>query len=233
MSCKSVPWALHTPLCNLNGWSAIRAPLPVPSEASSLAVIDKEENVQEPMDVDVIERSGATKEELESITEDGELPTLLPKMSKSDHSKQLSLISKSITPPLNKVRSQSFKKIDDNSDFLLDTESDLDELAQIEREDENIASNYCAKKSVSWMDYGVKEFSLVLSRKISADEGNVNLEAKVKKSLLLSTELHSGINWHLYLGFYFLTDQDQYGISSKASSFCIESLLYVFWGKPS
>lgn len=180
MSCKSVPWALHTPLCKLDGWSPIRA-LPVSSEASSLAVIDKEKHVHEPMDVDVIERSGATKEELENITEDGELPTLLPNLSKFDHSKQDSLISKSIIPPLNKVRSLSFKKVDDNSDFLLDTESDFDEPAQIEREHENIVSDYCARKSVSWMDSGVKEFSLVLSRKINADVRNVNLEAKVKK----------------------------------------------------
>ncbi|KAF1893250.1 hypothetical protein Lal_00001698 [Lupinus albus] len=180
LSCKSVPWALHSPLCNLDGWSAIRA-LPVPSEASSVAVIDKEEHVQESMDVDVIECPGATKEEQESITEDGELPTLRPNMSKFDHSKQLSLISKSITP-LNKVRSQSFKKSDDNSDFLLDIESDLDEPAQVEQEDESM-SNYYVKKSVSWMDYGVKEFSLVLKRKISADERNVNLEAKIKISM--------------------------------------------------
>ncbi|XP_061343175.1 THO complex subunit 5B [Gastrolobium bilobum] len=183
LSCKSVPWALHTPLCNLDGWSPVRA-LPAPSEASSLAVTDKEEHVQGPMDVDVIEHSGATKEELESITEDGELPTLLPNMSKFDRSKQLSLISKSIIPPLNKIRSHSFKKFDDNSDFLLDTESDLDEPAPIELEHENTVSNYCARKSVSWMDYGVKEFSLVLSRKISADERNVNLlEAKIKISV--------------------------------------------------
>ncbi|KAJ1397384.1 THO complex, subunit 5 [Sesbania bispinosa] len=182
LSCKSVPWAMHTPLCNLSGWSPIRAQ-PVPSKASSLAVIDKEERVQEPMDVDVIERSGATKEELESITEDGELPTLLPNISKSDHSKQVSLISKSITPPLNKVRSQSFKKFDDGSDFLLDTESDFDEPAQIERENENIGSDYCSRKSVSWMDSGVKEFFLVLSRKINADERSVNLEAKIKISM--------------------------------------------------
>ncbi|KAK7283290.1 hypothetical protein RIF29_12711 [Crotalaria pallida] len=184
LPCESVPWALHSPLCNIDGWSVIRA-LPVPSEASSLAVIDKDVQVREPMDVDVdaIERSGATKEDLESITEDGELPTLLPKMSKLDHSKQLSLISKSITPPLNKVRSKSFKKLDDNSDFLLDTESDLDEPAQIEQEDESIASDYCIKKSISWIDYGVKEFSLVLRRKVGADERIVNLEAKIKISM--------------------------------------------------
>ncbi|KAL2346411.1 hypothetical protein Fmac_000411 [Flemingia macrophylla] len=208
LSCNSVPWALHTPLCNLDSWSHVRVP-PVPREASSPAVIDTEEHVQEPMDTDVNEQSGASKAELESITEDGELPTLFPNMSKLDHSTQLNLISKSIIPPLNKIRSQSFKKIDDSSDFLLDIESDLDEPAQIEQEHENILS----RKSLSWMDYGLKEFCLVLCRKISADVSNVNLEAKIKISLeyplrpplfalsiccISSGENHdaTGLEWH-------------------------------------
>ncbi|KHN22326.1 THO complex subunit 5 like [Glycine soja] len=180
LPCKSVPWALHTPLCNLGSWSPVRLP-PVLRESSSPAVIDKEEHIQEPMDADVIERSGATKAEPQSITEDGELPTLLPKVSKLDLSAQLNLISKSIIPPLNKIRSQSFKKIDDSSDFLLDIESDIDEPAQIEQEHEK--SNYHARKSVSWMNYGLKEFRLVLCRKISADESKLNLEAKIKISM--------------------------------------------------
>lgn len=231
LSCQSVPWAVHTPLCKLDGWSPIRT-LPVLSEASSLTVIDKEEHVQEPMDVDLNERSGPTKE-LETVTEDGELPTLLPNISKFDHSMQASLISTSIIPPLNKVRSQSFKKVDDNTDFLLDTESDFDEPAQNERENENIVSDYCARKSVSWMDSGVQEFLLVLSRKSNAGERNVTLEAKVKKHPLLTTEMNSRIYWHFYLVLYFfLTDQDQYGISFKASTLCIESPWSIFWGKP-
>ncbi|WVZ18258.1 hypothetical protein V8G54_005580 [Vigna mungo] len=182
LSCRSVPWAFHTPLCNLDSWSPVRLP-PVPRESSSPAVIDEEEHVQEPMDVDVNERSDVTKTEPESITEDGELPTLLPNMSKLDHSTQLNLISKSIVPPLNKIRSQSFKKFDDSSDFLLDTESDIDEPAQTELEHESTLSNYHDRNSVSWMDHGLKEFCLVLCRKISADENNVNLEAKIKISM--------------------------------------------------
>ncbi|GAU42192.1 hypothetical protein TSUD_305370 [Trifolium subterraneum] len=180
LSCKSVPWALHTPLCKLEGWSAIRA---LPGEASSPTIIDKEEHVQESMDVDVIENSGVTKEEPDSMAEDGELPTLLPKTTKFDHSTQASLISKTIIPSLNKVRSQSFKKVDDSSDFLLDTDSDFDEPAQIESEHENIISDYLARKSLSWMDSGVKEFLLVLSSKTNVVERNVNLEAKIKISM--------------------------------------------------
>ncbi|KAL1309590.1 hypothetical protein HN51_052284 [Arachis hypogaea] len=175
LSCKSVPWALHAPLCNLNVWSPIRA-VDVPRVASTPALMDKDEHAPEAMDIDIAEHSAATKEELESITEDGELPTLIPNMSKLDHSKQITLISKSVTPSLINVRSQSFKKFEE-------IESDIDEPAQIEQEDEDIESYHYGRKSVSWMDCGVKEFSLVLSRKFSADESNVNLEAKINISM--------------------------------------------------
>ncbi|MED6218735.1 hypothetical protein PIB30_029183 [Stylosanthes scabra] len=175
LSCKSVPWALHAPSCNLNVWSRIQA-LPVPSVASTPILMDKEEHVPEAMDTDIVEHFAATKEELESITEDGELPTLVPNMSKLDHSKQLTLISKSVTPSLINVRSQSFKKFED-------TESDIDEPAQNEQEHKDIEPYHHGRKSVSWMDCGVKEFSLVLSRKPSADESNVNLEAKINISM--------------------------------------------------
>ncbi|MED6194895.1 hypothetical protein PIB30_032805 [Stylosanthes scabra] len=174
LSCKSVPWALHAPSCNLNVWSRIQA-LPVPCVASTPILMDKDEHVPEAMDTDIVEHFGATKEELESITEDGELPTLVPNMS-LDHSKQLTLISKSVTPSLINIRSQSFKKIED-------TESDIDEPAQNEQEHEDIESYHHGRKSLSWMDCGVKEFSLVLSRKLSADESNVNLEAKINISM--------------------------------------------------
>ncbi|XP_054799586.1 THO complex subunit 5A [Prosopis cineraria] len=194
LSCKSVPWALHTPSCNLDVWSPVRS---ISNESSSLVVVDKEEHSQEPMNVDAGEKSGTTKEELEGTREDGELPSLLPnisvvgdveppysKGSSLDHSKQLSLISKSITPHLNKVKSRSFKNFDENCDFLMDAESDLDEPAQIEPEPEDMAYDLCPKRSgISWMDYGLKEFCLVLSGKIGVDRRTVNLEAKIKISM--------------------------------------------------
>lgn len=191
LSCKSVPWALHTPSCNLDGWAPARSLI---NEASSLTVMDTEEHIQEPVDVNVVEKSGTTKEEVEGTREDGELPALLPnvsvvgnvrpssKVSNLDHSKQLSLISKSIISPLNMVKSRSFKNYDENSDFLLDVESDLDEPVQIEPEPEDILYDHCSKKSeISWIDCGVKEFCLVLSRKMGVDKRSVNLEAKVYK----------------------------------------------------
>lgn len=189
LSRKSVPWALHTPSCYMDGWSPVRA---LSNEASSLAVADKEEHNQEAMDVDVVEKSGTMKEDLEGVREDGELPSLLPNMSvvgdgkppnskgsNLDHSKQLSLISKSVTPSL-KVKSRSFKNYDENTDILLDVESDLDEPAQIQPETEDKIYDNCSTKcEISWMDYGVKEFCLVLSRKIGVNKKNMNLEAKV------------------------------------------------------
>ncbi|XP_028783942.1 THO complex subunit 5A [Neltuma alba] len=193
LSCKSVPWAMHTPACNLDVWSPLRS---ISNESSSLVVADKQEHSQEPMDVDASEKSGATKEEPEGTREDGELPSLLPsisvvgdvkppysKGSSLDHSKQLSLISKSITPQ-HKVKSRSFKNFDDNSELLLDADSDLDEPAQIEPEPEDMAYDHCFRKSeISWTDYGVKEFCLVLGGKIGVDKRSVNLEAKIKISM--------------------------------------------------
>lgn len=189
LNCESVPWALHAPLCDFHGWSPAGSP---PHQASSLPVTDTDQ-AQEPIDVDMDRRSGGSKEESESAREDGELPSLVPvtsivnnvkltpsKVSNIERSKQLALISKSIISPINKMKSQSFKKHDEDSDLLLDTDSDWDELAQIEPEVENIASIQCLEMAgKAWVDYGIKEYSLVLSRKVDTNGKNVKLEAKV------------------------------------------------------
>lgn len=193
VSCKSIPWALHTPLCNFNGWSSVGSS---PNQASALSVTSKEQ-VQETLDIDMDGKSGTPREEVESAREDGELPSLVPvasvvneakltpsRGSELEHSRRLALISKSIVPPTNKIKSLSFKKHDDDSDLLLDSDSDLDEPAQIEPEAENIASDGCyVMIENSWVDYGVREFCLVLTRKMDAYERNVKLEAKIKISM--------------------------------------------------
>ncbi|KAJ9166241.1 hypothetical protein P3X46_021019 [Hevea brasiliensis] len=182
LNCENVPWALHTPLCNLNGWSPAGPP---PNQTSSVPVIDTDQ-VQEPMDADVDRRSGTSKEESESAREDGELPSLVAsivndvkltpsKISNLEHSRQLALISKSIISPINKAKSLSFKKHDEDSDILLDIDSDLDELAPLELEAENEACHKIVENP--WVDYGVKEYSLVLTRR------NIKLEAKIKISM--------------------------------------------------
>ncbi|KAF2309809.1 hypothetical protein GH714_005221 [Hevea brasiliensis] len=182
LNCENVPWALHTPLCNLNGWSPAGPP---PNQTSSVPVIDTDQ-VQEPMDADVDRRSRTSKEESESAREDGELPSLVAsivndvkltpsKISNLEHSRQLALISKSIISPINKTKSLSFKKHDEDSDMLLDIDSDLDELAPLELEAENEACHKIVENP--WVDYGVKEYSLVLTRR------NIKLEAKIKISM--------------------------------------------------
>ncbi|XWS14706.1 hypothetical protein CRYUN_Cryun35bG0032100 [Craigia yunnanensis] len=191
LNCKSVPWALHTPFCSLHSWSSAESKV---NEVSALPVTDTEP-VREPMDVDMDGRSGMSKEELEGLREDGELPSLLSvpsvtndakltpiRGSSLNHSKQLALISKSILSPVSKGKSPSFKKHDDDSDFMLETDSDLDEPT--ETETENSASTQCYEiADKSWVDYGIKEFILLLTRKMDTSGRNMKLEAKVKISM--------------------------------------------------
>jgi THO complex subunit 5 len=116
---------------------------------------------------------------------------LPPKVSTLEHSRQLSLMSKSIISPISKVKSQSFKKHDEDFDLLLDTDSDLDELSQIEPEVETDASiKYHEMAEKSWVDYGVKEYTLVLIRKKDDGEKKVKLEAKVSLNYSLVLVLH-------------------------------------------
>lgn len=192
LNCERVPWALHTPLCNLHSWSIVGPP---PEQTSSLPTIDTEP-AQEYLAVNMDGRSGTSKEDLESAREDGELPSLFQaasvgndvklthsKGSNLDHSRQLALISKSIISPAAKARSQSFKKHDDDSDLLLDIDSELDEPAQIQTEVVNAASiHHYETNEKSWVDCGVKEFTLVLNRTMDANKKSVNLEAKIKIS---------------------------------------------------
>nr|XP_023891239.1 THO complex subunit 5A-like [Quercus suber]POE62146.1 tho complex subunit 5b [Quercus suber] len=192
LTCQSVPWALHDPLCNLHGWSPVGPP---PIQALSLPVIDTDQ-VQEPIDDDMIGRPVTSKEELESAREDGELPLLLPSAVTSDvklnrskgsnleHSRQLTLITKSLVPPFTKAKSQSFKKFDEDSDLMLDTDSDQDGPAYIEVEGENSAfAQYNEMGEKLWVDFGVREFCLVLTRNMDTDKRIWKLEAKIKISL--------------------------------------------------
>lgn len=191
LTCESVPWALHKPMCNLNGWSPVGPP---PTQALSLPILDTEQ-VREPIDVDTIARHGTSKEELESAREDGELPYLVPaasgtsevklrflKGSNLEHSRQLTLISKSLVPPISKAKSQSFKKPDEDIDLLLDTDSDQDGPAYLEPESETTGcTQYREMGEKSWVDYGVMEFCLVLTRSMDTNKRILKLEAKVTK----------------------------------------------------
>ncbi|XP_065881136.1 THO complex subunit 5B-like [Euphorbia lathyris] len=204
LNCENVPWALHSPFCNLHGWSSAR---PSAIQTSSVPDTDK---VLELMDVDVQKGSGISKEELEGAREDGELPSLVASVSNNvklnssrssnvEHTKQLALISKSAISPISKTKSLSFKKHDEDSDLLLDTDSDQDDLASFEPEVENEASAEQDKMNEKlWVEYGAKEHLLVLTRNMDAKGGNVKLEAKIKISMeyplrppLFALSLHS------------------------------------------
>lgn len=188
---KSVPWAVHIPLCNLHSWSTIGAP--PPHQVSSLPVVD--EQVRNQSDVIMNERSNNSKEDLENATEDGELPSLfqastvnedklVSKKSMLEHSRQLTLISKSIISPISKAKSHSFKKYEEEPDLMLDPGSDIDEPSQYELEKDEAANIKCYEMvEKSWVDFAQREFCLVLIR--DTDNAAVNLEAKVAEICLL------------------------------------------------
>lgn len=202
LSCKSVPWALHAPLCKLHGCSPVGPP---PTPASSLSAIDKEQ-VQEPIDADSVGRSGSSKEELESMREDGELPSLVQVASVSDDklvqhkgdSWRLSLLSK--RPPVSKAKPLSYKRHNEELDFLLDTESDVDEPAHIAPEEENGVPIQCFEVAGnSWVDFGTREFRLVLTRRIDSEKRNVKLEAKVANYSFFSCLCIMFYFWHFII----------------------------------
>lgn len=184
---KNVPWALHTPSCTLQSWLPVG---PTPNEASSSSVIAVEQvpNTLEP-NIDV--RSGALRENVESMQEDGELPLVVqpptiinysqspPKGSDLEHSRRLALISKSMVPS-KKGKSSSFKRIEDNSELILDSDSDQDEPAYTDQETENASiMRYNDKASKLWEDHAVRQFRLVLNRRMDRSGKIMNLESKV------------------------------------------------------
>ncbi|KAL5714148.1 hypothetical protein ACHQM5_016149 [Ranunculus cassubicifolius] len=188
---EKVPWALHTPSCGLQSWSPL-VPSPDVVPSSSVVAMDI---VVESSDVDMDGRSGRSKEEMEGAREDGELPSVVqaptlinsaktvpPKGSDLEQPK-LSLISKKVTPILNKSKSLSFKKHDENAELLLDSDSDHDERTQIEQEPDHTAGmGWHEIIGTTWEEYGSKEFGLVLNRRKEADGRTLNLHAQIKIS---------------------------------------------------
>ncbi|CAL1410759.1 unnamed protein product [Linum trigynum] len=192
LNCESIPWALHSSLCSLDGWSSIGTPPSHPSLHT--------EQVEESMNIDTDGRTGTSKGGLEGVREDGELPSLLQagsamandmkqltntsKVSSSaEQSRQLTLISKTVISPFSKGKSHSFKKYDEDLDPTLDFDSDHDELATNEQDNEDMASIQRLELSLdSWVEFGAKEYSLVLARELSEGR-NVKLEAKIKISM--------------------------------------------------
>lgn len=183
VNCEDAPWALHKVLCALDSWLHIRSSA---SKSCSLT-LNNVEQVPEPMEIDVDGRSISGKEDLESIREDGELPSLVTaaasltssnhtpsKVSNHARSRQLALMTKNLDSPISKGKSPSFKKYEDDLDLVLDDDSEVDEPAT----EAHVEAVGPEKADNSWVDYGAREFALVLSRKI--DGGKLwKLEATV------------------------------------------------------
>lgn len=185
-----VPWVSHKHSCCLRGWSLVVVGYPS-SQASCLTTMEKEK-VQDPVD-DVLGKSGISREEIDGAREDGELPALVSSTSvlnnaqltplrtpNLEHSKQLTLISKSITPQTNYSRMLSFNKHDDDYELMLDVDSDQDDQVQpkLAADDVDfIPSHDMTRKT--WMDYASKEYCLVMTRSTDSPAKNLKLQAKV------------------------------------------------------
>ncbi|KAK4481513.1 hypothetical protein RD792_012414 [Penstemon davidsonii] len=188
LNCESVPWVSHTPHCNLHGWLASAG-----KDTTSLPINEVEQG-RGPASTDADRNSGMAKEELEATTEDGELPYLVPvangvndvkltpsKGTELEHSRRLSLMSKSIISPMSKGKSPSFKKQEEDIDLILESDNELEEPVQVEETpDDALALRRLTVVDNSWADLGVQEYSLVLIRKLDNNERNVKLEAKIK-----------------------------------------------------
>lgn len=178
---KNVPWASRSPLCSLQQWSAsginLNSSAPVAARRVSGSV--------EPH----LDRRSVTSWEVENSREDGELPLALqaaipedPKMMSNlslelEHSRSLSLISKSLTPS-KKFKSQNSGKYEDDLELLLDSESDLDEKRCIDQETDNLSHIV----EEPWEDHAAREFLMILGR-VDRTEHVVKLEAKVSISI--------------------------------------------------
>lgn len=160
--------------------------------SGSLSSVDAEQG-QVSKTVDARNKSGVSKEDMETIKEDGELPSLVPAAtavndtklttsegSEFEHSGRLIMISSSTKSPLaNKGKSPSFKRQEEDIDLMLESENE--DEAQFEEKSDNVSQlEGPAVVDNSWTDYGVKEYTLVLVRKLDNDDRIMTLKAKVR-----------------------------------------------------
>lgn len=183
MNCQNVTWAAQEHLCSLHRWSHIGSSI---SQEVLLPRMDVEQD-HDSFNVNMGVRAESSKEEVGLLTEDGELPSLIPAAVVADdrstaninqglgvnRSKRMTLISKSVALPVRTARNQSFGRYEEDTDLILDSESEVDDPIKIESENDIVIEEN------HWVDYGVKEFNLVLTRKRDGED-NVDLEAKIK-----------------------------------------------------
>ncbi|KAF7091353.1 hypothetical protein CFC21_093945 [Triticum aestivum] len=208
---ENTPWASRTPSCSMHSWS-LTGVFPEPSARSALVVSGPAGSV----DSDLERRSVTNGQETEGNREDGELPIVVhsedmpddSKVSQAEvspevlnHSRGLSLISKGSAPSKLSI-SHSFGRNEDDLDFLMDSDSELEELACADQETEQGSLTI----DKSWEDYASREFTMVLSKTLK-NGSKVMLEAKIKISmeyplrpplfrLQLVSEKTGDLKWH-------------------------------------
>ncbi|KAI7735044.1 hypothetical protein M8C21_017148 [Ambrosia artemisiifolia] len=187
LTCQTVPWFSHARLCSLQSWTVM------PSNKPTAPV---EEQNQARQEVEMVGGPDTSRAEIESIREDGELPSLNPaatvanettvtplKISGIEHSKRLALITKSVASPMSKGKSPSSRKLDEDLDLMLVSDSEVDEPPQTEPDTVLTGSGGIQVNDNSWIACGVQDYRLILTRKADSGDGYIKLEAKITVSM--------------------------------------------------
>ncbi|MFS7911206.1 putative THO complex, subunit 5 protein [Helianthus anomalus] len=189
LTCQTVPWFSHARLCSLQNWTII------PSHKPTTPIEEQNQSRQE---LETVAGPDTSKSEIENIREDGELPSLNPaatvaneivvtvtplKISGTDHSKRLALITKSVASPMSKGKSPSSRKLDEDLDLMLVSDDEVDEPLQSEPEPVLTGNGGVHVIDNSWIACGARDYRLVLMRKVNSGDGYIKLEAKITVSM--------------------------------------------------
>eukprot|EP00252_Welwitschia_mirabilis_P025574 TRINITY_DN8050_c0_g1_i1.p1 TRINITY_DN8050_c0_g1~~TRINITY_DN8050_c0_g1_i1.p1 ORF type:complete len:833 (-),score=179.81 TRINITY_DN8050_c0_g1_i1:329-2782(-) len=198
---KNVPWATYTPSCSLHSWFSVEGRRQ--SSASHAGGDDAEADTSLVLDGE----GNSFKPELESATEDGELPSVTHPVAGTygkssmefalENSCRLALISKFSLPSRGKPEQQKgwscgsstigenlSEKLDEDTALVLQDEIDGIESSHSDMEkDSSLSSIYDNKAVKCWEDYAAKEYCLIFRRDFGPHRAAVDLEAKVKISM--------------------------------------------------
>ncbi|KAD6119128.1 hypothetical protein E3N88_10399 [Mikania micrantha] len=188
LTCQTVPWFSHACMCSLQSWTIMPSHKPI-------API--EEQIQAQQEVEIASGPDTSKvAEMENIREDGELPSLNPaatsvneitltplKVSGIEHSKRLALITKSLASPMSKGKSPSSRKLDEDLDSMLMSDSEVDVPLQTESETALTGNGGIMVIDNSWIACGVRDYCVVLTCKVGGGDGYMKLEAKITISM--------------------------------------------------
>lgn len=194
---RNVPWAIYNSKCSLHSWSSVEVGH---NQISVKSVAGEEPGTDISLVLDG--EGGSLKAELESMREDGELPsgthpsTTLMKDSDFENSSRLTFTSKNAVP--RKGKSEQHKgfiygslDVGDSlgeafgEDLAVAMLTDLDEIesAQTELEADSADVRCGSKVGKAWEDFAVREFCLIYRRENGPCQKAVELEAKVKVSM--------------------------------------------------